>query len=101
MTDYLVAVGFTRRSFVGHTETVSKAMRITATDPIAAGELGIDRTICGPKWMYDCAGARVISLDSHDVIAECYKPGIKPYGVARSHTRDQWRVAAMPDLVPA
>lgn len=101
MTDYLVAVGFTRRSFVGRTETGSKAMRITATDPVAAGELGLDRTVCGPKWMYDCARARVISLDSHDVIAEVRTPGIKPFGVARSRTKNQWQVAGSPVLVPA
>jgi len=90
MSDYLVAVGFTRHSFVGRTETGSKAMRITATDPIAAGELGLDRTVRGPKWAYDCARARVISLESHGVIAEVRTPGVKPFGVARSRTKDLW-----------
>lgn len=101
MTDYLVAVGFTRRSFVGRTETGSKAMRIRAADPIAAGELGLDRMVRGPKWAYDCARARVISLESHDVIAEVRTPGIKPFGVARSRTTDMWQVAESAALVPA
>ena len=101
MTDFLVAVGFTRCSFGGAKETSSRALRIRATDPISAGELGLDRTVRGSKWMYRDARARVISLESQEVIAEVCQPAIKPYGVSRSKTRDQWRLASTSDLVTA
>ena len=68
---------------------------------LTGGELGLDRTVHGPKWMYRDARARVISLESQEVIPEVYQPAIKPYGVSRSRTRDQWRLASESDLVPA
>ena len=101
MNDFLIAVGFTRCSFGGATETSSRALRIRATDPISAGELGLDRTVHGSKWMYRDARARVISLESQEVMAEVYQPTIRPYGVSRSRARDQWRLAPKSDLVPA
>ena len=91
MTDYLVVVGYSRRSFVGQTETNSVAMRITGTDPTSAGETGLDRTVKGPKWMYEIARVKVIDTNSHAVLAAVHAPGIKAYGVARSRTSYQWR----------
>lgn len=94
VTDYLVVVGYSRRSLVGQSETNSVAMRISGTDAISAGETGLDRTVKGPKWMYEIANAKVIDTNSHAVLAEAHAPGIKAYGVARSRTSYQWRTLA-------
>ena len=94
MADYFVAVSVTRTSFDGYVDNTTKTVRVTAGDPVSAGEQVLDKIIRGPKWMYTTAMARVSSFESGELLATVRAKSPKHFGLPRRETADLWETSS-------
>lgn len=90
MADYHVVVGVSRTSFLGVGETRSKAYRIEAPDPVTAGERGLDTMVVGPGWRYASVEAKVLSLETGEVVSSMRMHDVKAFGTRRRETDARW-----------
>ena len=90
MTEYLVSVAASGGPFLGPPRTIARSVRVSATTPIEAGELVLDRFLAGPSWSFSSARATVIDAETHLVEATLTVRSPKPYGVRRYPTADAW-----------
>ena len=79
-----------RTSFLGGGETCSKAYRVEAADPVTAGEIGLDRMVVGPAWRYASVEARVLSIETGDVVSWMRMRDAKAFGTRRKPTVERW-----------